>query len=140
MCSGTRWTQWELKRGHQTTGRKVAAFLVTLGNLKAQGWKRQWGAQSSTSLASGVKQLGGHKSPDSLPVFFNSSNTWGHWLGFSPCRLVLQEVDLSYNLLAASDGEFMSSDLVVAELLCQLLCQRLLGKKSPPLPSPLGSS
>lgn len=35
--------------------RKAAAFLVTLENLKAQGWKRKWGAQSSTSLALGVK-------------------------------------------------------------------------------------
>lgn len=53
---------------------------------QGSGLKRKW---CSGSLAPGVDTLGGHKSPDILPVFFNSSNAWTHWLVSSMCRLVL---------------------------------------------------
>lgn len=65
-----------------------------------------------------------------LPAFFNSSNAGGHWLVSSMCWLLLQEVDLSYYLLAACNGKFMSSNMVIAELLCQMLRQLLLGEKA----------
>lgn len=63
-----------------------SCFPGDLREPQGSGVRRRW---SPDSRAPGVDPLGGHKSPDVLPVSFSSSDARTHGLVSSMCRLVL---------------------------------------------------